>query len=148
MGTDKASAFRSSLVPALVGGIGLWLVVILGLALASKLSRYSEATPELLQRYPIPWHLGALAASLVTAGALALAQAQLRRQTLGAAVVTGMLMGVVGVVGLLAGSLNAEALELGAIRAAVLLLGVVCSSMMVFAFRGSSGNRVGDFGAF
>jgi len=138
---DKESPLRRNLVSALIGGVGLWLFLSLGLQVIGKISPYAGATSDWLQRYPIPWHLATLALSFVVAGALAFAQSRLRKRSLRAAVLTGILMGLFGIVGLLAGGLNAGMFELAAIRAVVLLLGVVGASILVFLSRKQERSR-------
>jgi hypothetical protein len=135
---------RRYLIPAVIGGIGLWLVVGFAAEAVGKPSESTGSSPGLLG-HSSSWYLATFVASLVTGVALAFAQSRLRDARLQSAVLTGALMGFLGVLGLIAAGINAGVFEITALRAGILLLGVIGASVLVFVSRKRM--RVGSKGS-
>lgn len=132
------SSFKwPSMVPAVIGGVGIWLLVIVGNALTGTLFPGTAEAAKSLDRSAV-WFLTTLVVSLLLGTMLLLAQVRLREQRLRGAVGVGIALGVLGSLGVLAAGINSGAITLATFRAAVLLCGVICASMLVFAARAKS----------
>ena len=126
-----------SLALATIGGIGLWLVVVLGGLAAGRLQTGSSPFTSWGDR-SVAWYAATFAASLVVGAMLTFAQTRRTDRRLRSAVTTGLMLGILGAVGVLAAGVNAGTMSIAGPRAAILLFGVIAASMLVFARRGRS----------